>query len=92
MIKYLVMRGRAKITPVKVEKETEKSVWVERFYISGDTKYIRNSKRSAYDNYFDTFEEARKFLLEETEFDIRILKGKIANKRLFLDSIAGLEE
>ena len=56
------------IRAVEVERETEASVWVNG---------RRCAKRADYHNYFDTWEEAKAFLVEEAE---RALTG--AHRRL----------
>ena len=43
------------IEPVEVDKETSKSVWIEG---------RRLAKRSSYENYLDSFEEAKECLME----------------------------
>lgn len=46
------------ITPVECERESEQCVWINS---------RRIAKRSDYDNYFDTWEEAHAFLLGRAE-------------------------
>lgn len=57
---------RQAIEPVKVLKATEKTVEVEREW-NGRVTTSRSHKRSTYDNYFPTWEEAHAFLLEKAE-------------------------
>lgn len=45
-----------KIEEVEVERATPDSVWING---------RRNAKRSGYDNYFDSHDEAKAFLLEK---------------------------
>ena len=46
------------IEPVQVEKETESRVWIDG---------RRRAKRSGFDNYFDTWDEAKEFMTEYAE-------------------------
>ena len=55
--------GTKPIVEVQVERETNASVWID-----GN----RRAKRSEYDNYFDSWVDAKKHLLERAE---RKLKG-----------------
>lgn len=53
--KYKTLSFETRIDKVEVEKETDKSVWV-------DGRSFR--KLSGYECYFDTFEEAKSYYLE----------------------------
>lgn len=56
---------RINIEPVEVEKVNDKTVWING---------RRNARTSNYDNYFDTFEEAKSFLLTEAKSEINKYK------------------
>ena len=58
--------GRSLIDAVQVERSTEKSVWVLDQH-GRRTKSSRYARRSSYDNYFPTWDEAHQFLTEEAE-------------------------
>jgi hypothetical protein len=73
MIKFKTGGGRNLIEPVEVEKETASSVWING---------RRNNKRSGYDSYFDTWEEAKAYLLEQAE-------RKVAGRRRSLEAANG---
>lgn len=73
MIKYLTHRREAKITPIEVERETAKYVWI---------KGRRHGKRTEWDNYFDTWEEAKDFLMKGAE-------GALKTSRLMLERAQG---
>ena len=49
---------RKTIERVEIERETESSVWI------GDR---RRAKRSEYESYWDSWEEARSYLIEKAE-------------------------
>ena len=57
--KYVAINSHLKsIKCVEVEKETAASVWING---------RRHSKRSSYENHFDTWQEAHDFLRESAE-------------------------
>lgn len=61
MIKYLTYYGTShsnKITAVEIERETETSVWIDG---------QRRQKRSSYENYWDTWDEAYAHILGKAE-------------------------
>lgn len=72
----LGMFSSPKITEVECEKETVSSVW-----IGGR----RSAKRSEWKNYFDTWEDAHKALLESAN-------KKLASAKLALDRVKGICE
>lgn len=57
MKKHMTSYG-SRIIEVEVERETESSVWV---------KGRRHNKRSEYENYWDSWEDAHSFLLQNAE-------------------------
>ena len=62
----------ADIKAVDVDKETDKSVW-----INGE----RKAKDSEYMTYFDTHEQAKKQLIDQQKGYIRSLETRIENAR-----------
>ncbi len=56
------------IKVVEVERETETSVWING---------RRNSKRTQYDNFFDTWGEAFHYLLERAETKLCVAQGRL---------------
>lgn len=52
-VRKYALRGEKQIEPVKVEKSTEKTI-----IINGK----RINKKSEYDNYFQTYDDAHRFL------------------------------
>ena len=58
--------GSCPISPVEIERHTAKSVWVKENYGKG-WRVSRYAVRSAYDNYFPTWEEAHQFLSEQAQ-------------------------
>lgn len=70
MIKYRTYWGE--ITPTEVSEETKNSVML---YAGG--YYRRELKRSGSHNWFDTWDEAKAFLVAEAEKEISQLKSKL---------------
>lgn len=69
--------GNKLIESVEVDRETESSVFIGK---------NRNAKRSSYHNYFDTWEDAKAFLLKNAEEEaascrrqLEIANGKLGN-------------
>jgi hypothetical protein len=80
--KYRTAHGAAYIDTVEAEKETAKSIWVRGFAIGGDAPLLKRAKRSDYDNYFDTWADAKAFLLADAE-------GALIAARLALQDAQG---
>ena len=56
------------ISPVEVEKSTDKTVWVKETRYSDDRVTInRHTIHSDYDSYFRTFAEAKQFALNRQQ-------------------------
>jgi len=68
MIKYRTGGYQKEIEKVEVEKESEKSVW-----INGRS----HLKRSSCKNYFDTFEQAKKHLVTNGQKHITLCEGRL---------------
>lgn len=70
MIKYKAGGYRYLVEPVEIEKETESTITI---------KGRRHNKRSEYENYFDTQDEALAYLKEKA-----IRKAESARRNLLL--------
>jgi len=69
MKKYMTKElSKPSVEIVEVEKETDKSVWING---------RRNSKRSSYENYFDSLLEAKNYLYKRQESRIRLAEAQI---------------
>ena len=68
MIKYKTGGWQVKIKEVEVDKETEKCVWI---------RGRRNSKLSSYESYFDSFSDAKVFLINRKERRISKLQSSL---------------
>ena len=87
MIKYRAMinytcGGGSKITPVEVEKETEKSVWI---------KGNRHAKESGYAHYFDTWEDAKGALMSCQKSVIKRIRRELEVAKSVRVNIKGME-
>jgi hypothetical protein len=82
MIKYVLRFNEIK--KVEVEKETDK------FVIFLNKR--RETKRSDYNNYFDTFIEAKQYAINNQINRIEYLKEQLQKERINLENINKLEE
>lgn len=77
------------IEKVDVIRETEHTVWI---IIPGDRKASSWRKRSSSWNFFETFDEAKQFIVEKYEKTINQLEQQLSRKRKQLDKILNLKE
>jgi len=83
MKKYLARPYGKLIWPVEVERETEKCVW-----IGGR----RSAKRTSRVGYFDTFKDAKAFLLRMATHDYEIARYyRLERCRAFIGNVKGLK-
>ena len=75
--------GQDLIEAVEVEKETDKSVWID-----GN----RSAKRSGYNNYFDSWGEAHLFLLDKAGRKLDSAKFSLQRAQGEYENIKGLKE
>jgi hypothetical protein len=85
MIKYRAYDKN--IEPVKVVRETDKKV----FFISSIGITRHEAKRSHYWNWFDTWEEARKFLLDEATAKVNQARNALQRAHDELGNIKGMK-
>lgn len=78
MKKYVTTKHGCEIDEVEVEKETEKSVW-----INGD----RHSKSSSYNTYHNSFEDAKNHLITTAENRIKSAKFQVEVAESFLKNV-----
>lgn len=83
--KYRATAGFAgRIKKVVVLRETSISIWTEH--------NRRESKCSSYYNYFDSFEEAKAFLVEQAEINIQSARNNLQSAQGRLGNVKGLKE
>ena len=77
------------IEKVEIERDTEKTVWIKLQHITKTTQF---RKKSDSWNFFDTFEEAKQFLIEKHEKTISSLENRINYERERIHKILTLKE
>ena len=83
MTKYMAAFWyRPKIEKVEIEKETDKSVWIDG---------RRHAKESSNEKYTDDFDEAKLFLLEIAERKLRSARLSLQNAQGFYGNVKGLK-
>lgn len=81
------------IDEVEVEKFNDKSVWVKRYSGLKDTDIVTRHKRSSsYEEYFETHEDARKYLENKLISDIKSKEHSLKVYRQELETIKGMKE
>ena len=75
--------GKSLIETVTIDRESGASVWVND---------RRMAKSSSYKNYFDTWEEAKNFLVSRAETDIKYARARLEAANSKLGNIKGLKE
>lgn len=81
--KYKATNWGHLIETVQVERETGTSVWI---------RGQRTAKRSAYSGHFDTFCEAKAFLVKCAEERLSSAKRALENAHRHAEKINGLKE
>ena len=87
MIKYRVVPSgvgwRQDITPVECERETDSSVFI---------KGRRNAKRSTYECYYDTWDEAHSALVDAARHKIAGFCGQVLSLENALQSLLAMRK
>lgn len=83
MKKYRTATWGKLIEAVDVDRETEASVWVNG---------RRNGKRTEYHSYFDTFAEAKQYLLDIAERSVNSARLNLARAEGHYSNVKGLRE
>jgi hypothetical protein len=78
------------IEEVEVERETELCVWV---WVTrwGGRELARAAKRSSYENYFDTWDEARDFLRDARQSRLDSARDAVTSAERALAEINALK-
>ena len=87
MIKYCTKSSQ--IEACNVLRETDKMVFLPRSWGDGETKQL---KRSDYQNWHDTFEDAQQFLIDNAQSEIDRLRGQIEYVENKLEKIKAMKE
>lgn len=86
MIVYRVTSG-AKIEPVECDSANDRWVF---FVTKVSRKRRRKAKRSTWDNYFDTWDEAHAFLIEKAERSLMSLEYAIEREKKTLNELRAM--
>jgi hypothetical protein len=78
--------GNNLIDEIEITKESEKSVWVKTQWRDKET-ITQERKRSDWHNFFDTFDEAKNFLIEKSENRIKAYESNLNDEKSFLEKI-----
>lgn len=79
----------AKIEVVECERETDLCVWVKQGF---KNEARRSNKRSSYENYFDSFQEAKDFLIAQGDSQVRHARRRLEEAQSYLGNAKGLKE
>lgn len=83
MIQYEVqLRWGYRITPIEIEKETEKSIWVNG---------KRRMRGDAYNRIFPTLKEAKQFMVERCKREIAGYEKNLSEVRLALSNLEAIK-
>lgn len=90
--KYKTNYSKDKIVEVDVIRETDQSVFVKTlgYQLKGNTEH-RVSKRSEHECYFDTFEDAKKFLIDAAERRVSWARNSLQDAQDKLGNIKGMK-
>ena len=84
MTKYKAYHcSRPEVKRVEVEKETESSVWI---------KGRREAKETQYSAFFDTFQEAKDFLIDVFEKKAKTVRLQLERANGYIGYAKGLKE
>ena len=90
MIKYRTIR--TKIEAVEIIRETPKQVVLKPSYPSFISRERREAKRSDYQNWFDTWEEAKSFLVDEAKKKVALEERNLKIAKARLNEVSALEK
>ena len=92
MIKYKAgFYWAPSILKVEIKRETKSSVVFNQKTYSGN-KDASERKFTTSHRYFDTFEEAKAFLIEQYESRVASARRKLENEKSFLGNAKGMKE
>ena len=74
--------GKDLIKRKDIDRATESSVWIDG---------RRRARRSGYENYFDTWDEAHAFLLDAAEKSLNLARSRLEQRQGSYGNIKGLK-
>jgi hypothetical protein len=93
--KYKASAHHTRIEPVQVEKETTAAIWFKDWTFAGGPgsgELRRHLKRTSYENYFDTWDEAKAFLFAEAEAAVFNARRQLERANAHLGNVKGLRQ
>lgn len=76
------------IETIEITRETDKTVW----FVNDNGNNVREAKSSDWRNWFDTFKDAKEFLINRKQSDIDDLRRRLEGKKSELGNLKGLKE
>jgi len=91
IIKYKITSKNytPEIVTVEVIRETQQCVWVMPDW--GTKVARREAKNSEWADYFDTFEQAKSFLVDHWEEKVKQIRMDLERKKSILGNIKGMK-
>jgi len=83
----MIMKYRArlgKIEAIEIERETKTMVFLP--------EGRRESKRTSFQNWFNSWDEAKKFLIEEAETNVNAAAARLNSAKFELDKLRDMSE
>lgn len=90
-VMYKVGLG-SKIERKEVNRSTEKTVWFTVQYGSGRVREDKELRNSSYHKWFDTFDQAKEYIVNKIENKIRYTERAITTYKDDLSKVKGLTE
>ena len=91
--RYKVTKWRLdSIEPQKIERETDKTIWYLYEGFNGKMHERRELKKSEYCSWFDTFQDAKAYVIEKRKVRIEHLKIDLAEANTDLAEAKKLKE
>ena len=93
MIKYRTSGWSWRIEQVEVQRETDKSVWVEfKNDYTGKTSVSRSDKNCAQQQFHDTWEAAHAYLLDKAERAAQSARVSLEHANGRLGNVKGMQK
>lgn len=90
MTKYRTQKYGSRIEEFEVNRETNVTIWFNTEW-QGKVSEERQAKKSTYHNWFDTFEEAKDFLIDSEKRKILGFESQLETSKERLKEIMELE-
>lgn len=91
MIKYQIGFSNNEIFEVEILKETEKTFWLKELDWKDEETIVEKSKNNNFMPIFDTFDEAKGFLIEKANLRIRRVEKELIRAKKHLEEVKNLK-